>query len=76
MSGDNDLIKLYSGQILQLAAAIPHSDRLTSPDATVKKRSPLCGYRRALTCSMQPASLKASFVAHATRSRGSPAVTA
>lgn len=43
MSGDNDLIKLYSGQILQLAAAIPHSDRLTSPDATVKKRSPLCG---------------------------------
>ena len=43
MSGDNDLIKLYSGQILQLAAAIPHTDRLTSPDATVKKRSPLCG---------------------------------
>lgn len=43
MSVDNDLIKLYSGQILQLAAAIPHTDRLTAPDATVKKRSPLCG---------------------------------
>ncbi|SFM14454.1 iron-sulfur cluster assembly scaffold protein [Shimia aestuarii] len=43
MSVDNDLIKLYSGQILQLAAAIPHTDRLAAPDATVKKRSPLCG---------------------------------
>ncbi|PSL17385.1 iron-sulfur cluster assembly scaffold protein [Shimia abyssi] len=43
MSGENDLIKLYSGQILQLAAAIPHTDRLQDPDATVKKRSPLCG---------------------------------
>lgn len=43
MSADNDLIKLYSGQILQLAAMIPHTDRLDTPDATVKKRAPLCG---------------------------------
>ncbi|MBO9473320.1 MULTISPECIES: iron-sulfur cluster assembly scaffold protein [unclassified Shimia] len=43
MSGETDLIKLYSGQILQLAASIPHTDRLPEPDATVKKRSPLCG---------------------------------
>lgn len=43
MSGETDLIKLYSGQILQLAASIPHTTRLTDPDATVKKRSPLCG---------------------------------
>lgn len=43
MSGETDLIKLYSGQILQLAASIPHTDRLAEPDATVKKRSPLCG---------------------------------
>lgn len=43
MSGDNDLIKLYSARILALAADIPHLDRLVSPDATVKKRSPLCG---------------------------------
>ncbi|MBO9477699.1 iron-sulfur cluster assembly scaffold protein [Shimia sp. R11_0] len=43
MSGETDLIKLYSGQILQLAAAIPHTDRLPTPDASVKKRSPLCG---------------------------------
>lgn len=40
---DNDLIKLYSGRILQLAAAIPHLGRLPAPGATAKKRSPLCG---------------------------------
>ena len=38
-----DLIKLYSGRILELAADIPLTDRLTSPQASVKKRSPLCG---------------------------------
>ncbi|WP_170413075.1 iron-sulfur cluster assembly scaffold protein [Ruegeria atlantica] len=43
MSGENDLIKLYSGRILALAADIPHLERLENPDATVKKRSPLCG---------------------------------
>lgn len=43
MSGDTDLIKLYSARILDLAADIPHLDRLEAPDATVKKRSPLCG---------------------------------
>ena len=40
---DTDLIKLYSGRILELAADIPLSERLEAPDATVKKRSPLCG---------------------------------
>lgn len=40
---DNDLIKLYSGRILQLAAAIPHLGRLPAPGGTAKKRSPLCG---------------------------------
>ena len=43
MSGDTDLIKLYSARILALAADIPHLERLENPDATVKKRSPLCG---------------------------------
>lgn len=43
MSGENDLIKLYSGRILALAADIPHLERLKNPDATAKKRSPLCG---------------------------------
>ena len=43
MSENTDLIKLYSGQILALAAEIPHTDRLDAPQATVKRRSPLCG---------------------------------
>ena len=43
MSGENDLINLYSGRILALAADIPLVGRLESPMATVKKRSPLCG---------------------------------
>lgn len=40
---DSDLIKLYSGRILELAADLPLTDRLDAPDATVRKRSPLCG---------------------------------
>lgn len=40
---DTDLIKLYSSRILALAADIPHNERLSAPQATVKKRSPLCG---------------------------------
>lgn len=40
---DTDLIKLYSGRILALAADIPHHARLVAPHASVKKRSPLCG---------------------------------
>ena len=40
---DRDLIKLYSGRILELAADIPNTARLEDPHATVRKRSPLCG---------------------------------
>ena len=40
---DTDLIKLYSGRILALAADIPHLERLSAPEATVKRRAPLCG---------------------------------
>ncbi|WP_299298684.1 iron-sulfur cluster assembly scaffold protein [uncultured Tateyamaria sp.] len=43
MPADTDLIKLYSTRILALASEIPHATRLDAPDATVKKRSPLCG---------------------------------
>ena len=43
MSGESDLIKLYSTRILGLAADIPRQDRLADPDATVKRRAPLCG---------------------------------
>ena len=40
---DTDLIKLYSERILALAADIPLTDRLEAPQATVKRRAPLCG---------------------------------
>ncbi len=40
---DQTLIDLYSQRILALAADIPYLDRLENPDATCKKRSPLCG---------------------------------
>jgi NifU-like protein involved in Fe-S cluster formation len=40
---DSDLIKLYSQRILALAADIPHLGRLPGPQASVKRRSPLCG---------------------------------
>ena len=40
---DSDLISLYSGRILQLAAAIPHLGRLPAPQGTARRRSPLCG---------------------------------
>ncbi|HBQ35416.1 MAG TPA: iron-sulfur cluster assembly scaffold protein [Rhodobacteraceae bacterium] len=43
MSVDSDLIKLYSGQILALAADIPLTERLESAQASVKERAPLCG---------------------------------
>lgn len=39
----DDLLKLYSDRILELAAAIPHVGRLEDPDGTAKKRSRLCG---------------------------------
>lgn len=53
MSSDTDLIKLYSGQILALAADIPHTDRLSTPDATARKRSPLCGSTVTVDLQMQ-----------------------
>ena len=43
MVSNSDLINLYSQRILALAATIPHAERLEKPDATSKKRSPLCG---------------------------------
>ena len=43
MSSDTDLIKLYSTRILAMAAEMPFTERLAAPDATVKRRSPLCG---------------------------------
>jgi len=36
---------LYNAHILRLATSIPHQDRLADPQATVSKRSPVCGSR-------------------------------
>lgn len=43
LAEDSDLLKLYSKRILALAADIPHTDRLSDPHGTARKRSPLCG---------------------------------
>ena len=43
MSAETDMMKLYSQRILALAADMPHTARLTDPDATSKRRAPLCG---------------------------------
>ena len=40
---DAEVLRLYSGRILALASDIPHLGRLPAPEATVTKRSPLCG---------------------------------
>ncbi len=40
---DADLVKLYSGQILQLAGSIPHLGRLAAPMGSARLRSALCG---------------------------------
>jgi NifU-like protein involved in Fe-S cluster formation len=39
---------LYNRDILRLAAAIPHQRRLENPQASVEKRSPVCGSRVAV----------------------------
>ncbi len=59
MSGETDLIKLYSGQILALAADIPLTDRLESPQATVKRRAPLCGSTVTVDISMEAGRISA-----------------
>lgn len=40
---ETDLARLYSGRILALAAEIPHLGRLEAPQASIRKRSALCG---------------------------------
>jgi len=36
---------LYNTTILRLATSIPHQQRLADPDASVERRSPVCGSR-------------------------------
>ena len=53
MSAETDLIKLYSGRILAMAAEMPRTGRLDAPDATVTRRSPLCGSTVTVDVSME-----------------------
>lgn len=36
---------LYNAEILRLAASIPHATRLTAPQASARRSSPVCGSR-------------------------------
>lgn len=43
MAAETDLVKLYSGRLLALAADMPHVGRLSAPMATARRRAPQCG---------------------------------
>lgn len=43
MTAQDEMIKLYSGRILALAADMPRVGRLDAPDGSARVRSPLCG---------------------------------
>lgn len=45
---------LYNAQILRLATAIPHQQRLDRPQATVSRRSPICGSRVTVDVALDP----------------------
>lgn len=45
---------LYNAEILRLATEIPHQARLSSPHASVEKRSPVCGSRVTVDVKMGP----------------------
>lgn len=50
---DADLFKLYSQRILALAADIPFTEPLAAPDASARKRAPLCGSTVAVSLTLQ-----------------------
>lgn len=43
MVKNTSLIQLYSEQILKFATEIPHTESLTNSDASIVRRSPVCG---------------------------------
>jgi NifU-like protein involved in Fe-S cluster formation len=45
---------LYTTDILRLAASIPHHARLTDPQGTSEKRSPVCGSRVTVDLALGP----------------------
>ena len=40
---NTSLIQLYSEKILKFATEMPHTESLTNPDASILRRSPVCG---------------------------------
>jgi NifU-like protein involved in Fe-S cluster formation len=48
-----DLNEIYNSALLELAAHIPHSERLSTPDATVTAHSKLCGSTVSIDLNMQ-----------------------
>jgi NifU-like protein involved in Fe-S cluster formation len=40
---DQDLLRLYSARLLDLAASIPHAAPLRDPEGWARRRSPTCG---------------------------------
>ena len=58
---ESDLVKLYSGRILALAADIPHLGRLDAPTGSARKRSPLCGSTVTVDLVMQAGRVVAPF---------------
>jgi NifU-like protein involved in Fe-S cluster formation len=48
-----DLDEIYNSALLELAAHIPHSERLQAPDATVTAHSKLCGSTVTVDVDMQ-----------------------
>lgn len=55
---DGDLIALYSGRILELAAAMPLTGRLAMPQGEAKRRSPLCGSSLTVTVTLDQGRIK------------------
>jgi NifU-like protein involved in Fe-S cluster formation len=45
---------LYNATILRLATSIPHQARLADPQASVEKRSPVCGSRVTVDVRLDP----------------------
>jgi NifU-like protein involved in Fe-S cluster formation len=45
---------LYNATILRLATSIPHQARLAEPQASVEKRSPVCGSRVTVDVRLDP----------------------
>ncbi len=45
---------LYNSEILRLATAIPHHERLAEPQGSSEKRSPICGSRVTVDVKLAP----------------------